>query len=311
MEQQIETLETEKEDFLVALCNFVDSLNIEYQSVNGNSPTQPREIIKQLLIMGYNGMSYRRAISDLKVLKERDYFSKILPRSTLNDYANKDETIKILERLIQLSALFFKDSEDTLIVDSTWFSTRMYVGGHKKVHDKKNTCFDETRKIHVGCLKNSRVICFAKTTAGTVNDSPVFEEIVKSSSKLFDLDSVLGDKGYCSKNNYFICSELGIKNVFIDFKKNTITKRAKSQLWRDRVDVWKNNPEVWYEDYRFRVIIENLFSSIKRKHSNYLRSRNLNAQDVELLLKCLVHNLTTIGKEMKLGHLSDKNSTSD
>jgi hypothetical protein len=46
----------------------------------------------------------------------------------------------------------------------------------------------------------------------------------------------------------------------------------------------------------FRALVEGVFSAIKRKHLNYLRSRNETAQDIELLLKCLVYNITVIGR---------------
>ena len=52
----------------------------------------------------------------------------------------------------------------------------------------------------------------------------------------------------------------------------------------------------WILFCRFRAIIEGIFSSIKRKNINYLRSRNEIAQDNELLFKALVYNLTIIGK---------------
>ncbi len=88
--------------------------------------------------MSYNGMSYRRTQSDLKWMFESELIKSIPPRSTLNDYSNDENTIKLIEKLIQVSALFFNDNEDTLIIDSTWFGQRMYSGGYRKVYDKKN-----------------------------------------------------------------------------------------------------------------------------------------------------------------------------
>jgi transposase len=202
-----------------------------------------------------------------------------------------------LEKLITISALFFNDNENTLIIDSTWLSTRMYRGGYKIVHDKKNVNFGETRKLHIGCLKNSKIIAFARATAGEIHDNPVGREIIQEVANAgFNLTSVLADAGYRSKETYALCKELGILDPYINFTRNVGTKRAKSDLWQERVKMWKEQPEIWHEAYRYRVLVEGVFSTIKRKQQNWLRSKNELAQDIELLLKCLVYNLTVIGK---------------
>lgn len=291
------TLETEKENFIKNLCDFIEPLNFEQLQIIGRPKANFKDIIKALCVMSYNGMSYRRTQSDLREMKERELITYIPSRSTLNDYANKENTIQLIEKLIQFSSLFFRENEDTMILDSTWLATRMYIGGHKKVHDKKNANFEETRKLHISCLKNSKIICCAKATKGERHDCPMFEELVNLPLKNgFKIKTLLADSGYMSKNNYSLCQELGMSGVFIDFRTNTTGKRAGSQLWRESVRMWKEKKELWHDTYRFRVIVEGIFSAIKRKNVNWLRSRNTNAQDVELLLKCLVYNLTIIGK---------------
>lgn len=296
------SLEKEKMSFINAMSYFLDPLSFDTLHVTGRPKTDFKDIVKSLLVMSFNGMSYRRTQSDLFYMYQKNIIAKITKRSTLNDYANDVDTKVLLERLIQVSATFFQENENTLILDSTWLATKMYVGGNKKVHDKENCNFKETRKLHIGCLKNSKAIAFAKPTAGEVHDSPVFEEIVRTVAKNgFNLSTVIADAGYSSKNSYLVCKELGILNAYINFRSNARTVRGKSDLWKDKVRMWRDNKEAWHEIYRFRAIVEGVFSSIKRKHVNYLRSRTDNARDVELLLKCLVHNLEIIGRYMPEG----------
>jgi len=291
------TLEKEKERFINNLCTFLDPLNFETLQVMGRPRKDFKDIIKSLCMMSYHGMSYRRAESDLKKMHEEELLQTLPPRSTLNDYANDPNTIKLIENLIQVSSLFFIDNENTAILDSTWFGLRMYTGGYRKVHDKRSGSLYKVRKLHIACLKNSKIIAYAKASEGIRNDSPFFEEIVRSVHKLgFPLKTILADAGYSGKNNYALCKELGIMDVFIDFKKNATLKRAKSDLWREKLRLYKEQKEIWNQTYRFRVIVEGIFSAIKRKNLNYLRSKKEVAQDVEILLKCLVYNLTVIGK---------------
>lgn len=291
------TLEHEKERFIQNMCEFIEPLNFESMQEMGRPRADFKDIVKSLLVMSYNSMSYRRTQSDLKKMFEEGLIKIIPPRSTLNDYSNDENTKRLMEKLIQASSLFFSDEEKTLIIDSTWLATRMYIGGHKRVYDKKNCNFEETRKLHIGILKNSRIIACAKATAGNVHDSPIFKEIVNDVVKNgLKIESILADAGYSGKENYAFCRDLGIRDVYIEFKSNAKLRNAKSDIWREKLKLYKEQKEVWHESYKYRALVEGVFSAIKRKVLNYLRSRTGVAQDVELLLKALVYNLTIIGK---------------
>jgi hypothetical protein len=291
------SLEYEKERFIQNLCNFVEPLNFQSLQMMGRPRADLKDIVKSLLMMSYNGMSYRRTQSDLRWMFEQELIQSIPPRSTLNDYANNLDTKELIEKLIQISSLFFVDGEDTMIIDSTWFGLRMYSGGYRKVYDKKSAPLQKVRKLHLACMKNSRIITCAKATKGTLHDSNIFGELISLSLKNgFQIKTLLADAGYSGKNNYVFCKDKGISDVYIDFKSNATLRRAKSDIWREKLTLYKEKKEIWNESYRFRVLIEGVFSAIKRKNLNYLRSKKEIAQDVEVLLKALVYNLTIISK---------------
>lgn len=291
------TLEHEKERFITNLCDFIEPLNFEQLQLMGRPKANFKDVLKALCLMSYNGMSYRRTQTDLRWMLENELINYVPPRSTLNDYANNLNTKNLIEKLIQVSALFFQENEDTTILDSTWFGERMYSGGYRKVYDKKNAPLGKVRKLHIACLKNSKIIACAFATKGTRHDSPIFQELIaKLKSNGFQIKTLLADAGYSGKNNYALCKELGILNVFIDFKSNATLSRAKSDIWREKLKLYKEQKDVWNQTYRFRVIVEGIFSAIKKKHLNYLRSKKETAMDVEVLLKALVYNLTIIGK---------------
>ena len=290
-------LENEKQKFIDFGINLIDSLKLDEEQVMGRPRCPYKDIIKSLLVMAFHGMSYRRAKSDIISLYETHLIDTIPKKSTLHKYMNLKETKKIVESLIQHTSLFFREHEDTLIVDSTWISKRMYTGGFKKVHDKTSATHAKCRKIHLGVLKNSHIIAVCKTSDGLTHDNKLFKDLITIPVKNgFELTTLLADKGYCSKNNYFLCESLNIKNAFIDFKSNAIPQKGKSFAWRRQLELFKEHPEIWKENYRYRVIVEGVISSIKRKCLNYLRSKKPIAMDTELLLKCLIHNLVIIGK---------------
>lgn len=297
LEEQDKYLEKEKRLFIEVFTTFTDSIKLTRENDVGRPRFEFEDIVKCLLIMCYHGFSYRRAESDIIDLKEKGIISKVPQRSTLNKYMCMPATTKVLEKLIQFSSMLFIEQEDTLILDSSWLAPRMYTGGYRKVYDKANAPLAKVRKIHIACLKNSKIIACAKSTEGTKHDSPFFKELIlKVVKNGFNITSLLADAGYSGKENYAFCETLNIKNIFIDFKKNATLRRAKSNSWRKQLTLLKENPDIWKEHYRFRVVVEQVFSSIKRKQTNYLRARIGTSQDNELLLKCLVYNLCIIGK---------------
>lgn len=298
LKQDAYSLENEKQKFIEIGINIIDSLSfLDEEQVNGRPRTCYSDILKSLLMMAFHGLSYRRSKTDIINLYSNHFTDTIPKRSTLNKYMNEEKTKKILEQLIQQTALFFLEHENTLIIDSTWLSTKMYTGGYVKVHKKEPHSYVNTRKLHLGILKNSKIIAIAKTTIGTVHDNKMFEPLAVGVVKNgFNITTLLADKGYSSKQNYFLCEGLNINNVFIDFKSNASLKYPKSIAWKKQLRLLRENPEVWKETYRYRVLVESVIASIKKKYINHIRSRKETAQECELLLKCLVHNLTIIGK---------------
>jgi hypothetical protein len=70
---------------------------------------------------------------------------------------------------------------------------------------------------------------------------------------------MLADAKYSGKNNYAFCKGLGILNMFIDFKSNATLSRAKRDIWREKLKLYKEQKDIWNQTYRFRVIVEGIF----------------------------------------------------
>lgn len=295
-------LEQEKLRFIYVMCMFLDGIDFDDNNYFGRPREKMADILKCLLVMTFHNMSYRRSRSDLMILVNNNFISRLPSRSVMNKYALQKDTRKILEILIQKTAMFFSETEDTLIIDSSWLGIGMYTSAHhikKSIQQNKKegvASLYKTRKIHVGCMKNSRIIAYAKATNGTTNDSPIFKDIVNAVFyNGFPLKFVLADAGYSSKENYILCHDLMI-DAYIDFRSNATGNRGGSPMWRQKLNTKKFRPELWHQFYNHRVIIEQIFSALKRKQSNYIRSRTDVSMDVELLLRVLVYNFTIIGK---------------
>ena len=294
-------LETERENFPSIMNDLVEMIDINESKTTGRPSLFLKDMIKCLLIKTHNNLSYRRSESDIEMLYRNGLINSMPKRSALNKYMMDNKVKEMLQQLINLSAKFFIDNENTLLIDSTWLSKKMGTRNYEAEKGHINP-FEKTRKIHVACLKDSRIIACAICTNGNANDSPYFEHLLKNvMDSGFNIKTVLADAGYSSRLNYALCDACGIEEVYIDFKKNASTKNSKGRLWKQKLMMYKNNFDAWHDQYRYRVLIESVFSSIKRKQINYIRNRKDISQDVELLLKILCHNIGIINREL-YGH---------
>jgi hypothetical protein len=287
----------ERKKFRLYLSDLIDVIDFNQYQYRGRPSEKIQDIIKCLTIMSFEGISYKRAESDFVDLLEKGFITKIPSKSTLCKYMDSIEFQKIIESIIQQSAKIFIDYEDTLVFDSTWFSHSMYGGGYVIVHDKKTAPLDKCTKLHIAGFKNSKIIAAAFVTKGTKHDCPMFKKILTTTyANGFFIKNLLADAAYCSKDNYSLCKNLNIINSFIDFSIKAKLNNKGRTAYMERLKVYVKNPDDWHEVYRFRVIIEGIFSSMKKKTTRFLRSRNQTARENELLLKALVYNITVIGR---------------
>jgi hypothetical protein len=290
-------LDTEKEDFIKVMCALIDNVDLEEPQLFGRPRADVRDILKSLLIMSYHCFSYRRAKSDINELKEKGLILNTFSISTLNNYMLDPKFQATLKTLIELCALSFVDVEDCVILDSTWFCNMLRLS-HSRYNKNKVSVPNlvKTRKLHTIICKKSKIIISAETSLGTVHDSNYFIPLLEKAIKLgFRIKTLIADAGYTGKDNHALCQDYGI-TAFIDFRKNERIGRDKSNLRRKQLTLFLRHKEMWHEVYDYRAIIETVYSAMKRKGKNYIRSRKAEAQDSEMLLRVLWYDLTIIAK---------------
>ncbi len=117
--QNLGALELEKENFIQSIQSFLKPLNFDILQIMGRPKSDIKTVIASLLMLSFHGYSYKITQSDLRILVEKEIIRKVVPKSTLNDYANDLNVKNLLEKLITLSAMFFNENENTLLMDST------------------------------------------------------------------------------------------------------------------------------------------------------------------------------------------------
>jgi transposase len=167
-----------------------------------------------------------------------------------------------------------------LRTSSLWYDIRI-----KKVSRKK----DFTKLHIVGCV-GTGIIHNYTITGGRAHDSPQLKELVSVIDRII---KAAGDKAYCARKN---CTEIGKKGgkPFFKLKVNVTAKPKSSPEWKAMIRLYRKDPESWLKEYHVRSFVEAIFSSIKKRFGNFLRSVKKSMQEKELALKVVCYNVVRI-----------------
>ncbi len=285
---------------------FMDTLRelCQYVEHNRNNRGRPRLNIQEMIycmgLLIYTRSSSRKIISDLKISKERNLITFVPHFNSILHYFNDRGLKRYLIDLITLSSLPLKDIEENFTVDATGFSTSVFGRwmDYKWDHNKKHRLW---RKAHVMNGTKTHIVTSVEVTKGSTNDMKMFPSLVENTHRNFKMKRVCADLGYSSKKNLEIVSKYGAI-PFIPFKKNVSGRSLGSYVWMRMYKYFQENNDEFMKFYHARSNSESFFSMIKRNLGSHLRTKNSVAQDNEILVKCLVHNICVlISESFELG----------
>ena len=149
-------------------------------------------------------------------------------------------------------------------------------------------------KIHTGINVSTRHILYNKSTKSKVSDISVLSEAIESVGGNFD--TLLADGGYDSKPSYRITNQT--TNVIIPPRSNAV-KDDQTHQRNQAIDyINEHSKSRWKREFNYhqRGIVENTFSRWKTVFGENIRSKNDQAQQVEVTLKSFILNkMTDIG----------------
>jgi transposase len=94
-----------------------------------------------------------------------------------------------------------------------------------------------------------------------------------------------------------LAADLGI-GAYIPFKSNSTGHPQGSPAWKRAYHLFQANREEFDRNYHKRSNVESVFSALKRKFGENIRSRTPVAQVNEVLSKLIAYNLTVVVHEM-------------
>ena len=268
----------------------------------GGRPALPlSESLYCAILKVYSGLSGRRARGLYKNAHDRKLLSWVPNYMVACRALNRPDATLILYRLLALSAAPLAGLEDGGVIapDSTGVQTTSFGAWREEKHGEKRQ--KKWLKIHAMVGTKTHVIIRATVGEADSGDSPQFIPLLRGSLEAgFQPSAVVADKGYLSKENYRLAADLGL-DAYIPFKSNSVNRsgtHGSPPSWRKAFYMFQANRDEFDRNYHRRSNVESVFSALKRKFGENIRSRTPVAQVNEILCKLIAYNLTVVVHEM-------------
>jgi len=146
-------------------------------------------------------------------------------------------------------------------------------------------------KVHIACGVKTHVITAAAIYGRDTHDCPILPELVNKTREQFTVKEVSADKGYLSAENVEAIVNAG-GQAFIAPKSNTTG--AMGGLFEEMFYFYKFKQQEFMSHYHKRSNVESVFSALKRKFGDSIRSRTPAAMVNESLAKLVCQNITSV-----------------
>ena len=183
-------------------------------------------------------------------------------------------------------------------MDASGFGQYSYDRWMRTRFSKPTTEWRNYVKGHVCIGTRTNVICSAEVTYGNFSDVRQAPKLLEP-LKMFNPKEVSADKAYNAKLIFQIIDSMGA-TPFIPYLKNRNPEANKNnpEIWIRMYNLFKNQKDLFMRKYHKRSNVETVFSMIKMRLGEFLKSKNHEAQKNELLTKFLCHNICCLVQEI-------------
>jgi len=244
----------------------------------------------------YTGFSSRRFASDLRDAEADGLIGHAPHFNSVTGYLSDPALTPVLKALIAASSLPMRAIETDFAVDSSGFATSRFVKWYSKKHGRVLDNH-EWKKLHIMCGVRTHTVTSVEITDWLKADSPQFPALVNDTAKRFDMVEVSADKAYLGHANLEAVRAAGA-TPYIPFKRNTLPVAEGTSTWAKMYHLFAYNRERFLGHYHKRSNVETVFSMIKTKFGDSVRSKTDAGQANEVLAKVLCHNICVLIQAM-------------
>ena len=245
----------------------------------------------------YVGFSSRRFTTDLRDAFVAGHIDSTPHFNSVSNYLADPMLTDILKELVVLSSLPLKAVETDFVVDASGFSTCSYIRWiDTKYGRRKETDYRDWFKAHLVCGVKTKIVTGVDISGRTMHDSYFLPSLVKQTAKNFEIREVAADKAYLSHKNFETDEALG-GTPFIPFKARNVDPKDDG-IWAKMYHLFHYRREEFMAHYHKRSSVESVFSMMKAKFGDSVRSKSDQGQVNEVLCKVLCHNICVLIRAM-------------
>ena len=280
---------TEKKRFLELLYDLTRGVEEPEQKV-GRKRVPLRDQLFSVAYKVYSTVSARRFGTDLEDAFEKGYLSQRVHPVSIGAFLETEMITPHLQALITRASLPLRSVESVFCPDSTGFSTSRFV----RWYDEKYGCERSGKdwvKAHAVCGTKTHIVTAVEIAHRDAGDSPMFKPMLEATAASgFKIGDVCADKAYLGKDNLDLVASFG-GTPFVPFKVNSVDGDG---VWGRMFHYFQYRREEFLKHYHQRSNIESVFSMLKAKFRDHVRSRTDVAMKNEVLCKFLCHNIVVV-----------------
>jgi len=265
-------------------------------AATGRRGFDTRTKIFTMCIKAYHKSDLRKTESILKESHHRNVIGKVPSYRSIDNFFNDHRLNKLLDRLILITALPLAFVEKTGAMDSTGMSVHKYDSWQQAkwgTQTERSRCF---RKLHAVVGTTTNIFISADVTLKTVADVTMLPGVVADHPRLFAMEDFVADKAYSSRAAMKFLHDLGL-NPFIPFKRTSSSTPKGSLIWQEMFHFARDFPEEFDAHYHQRSNVETTFHMLKMRFGDYLMTKNFVANQNEIKVRVLSHNLCVLIQE--------------
>jgi transposase len=281
--------QTEKNRFQILLADLCRGLENPPQPKCGRQWKPMADMVFACVYKVYSTFSLRRFQCDLNEATKKGYLLGPMHSVRTGAYLKCAFLTPVLQSLIARSSLPLKTVESVFAPDSTGFSTSRFVRWYDEKYGVERSGKDWV-KAHAICGVKTHIVTAVEIAGRDAGDCPLFKPLVEKTTENFTVREVPADKAYLSHDNLEQIAALG-GTAFVPFKCNSAEGDG---IWGKMYHYFQFRREEFLKHYHQRSNIESVFSMVKAKFRDHVRSKTDTAMKNEVLCKFLCHNICVV-----------------
>lgn len=281
----------ERRRFLVLLHDLCRGLPNPVENRVGKKRTAMADMIFACVLKVYTCLSSRRFGTDLDEATAKGYVSHKMHPGMTWAFLENELLTPVLKELVVRTSLPLRAVETTFAPDSTGFSTSRHVRWFDEKYGRQRSGKNWV-KAHAMCGTKTHIVTALEIHDRDAADSPQFKPLVEQTAENFVVKEVPADKAYLSHENLELVDRLG-GTAYIPFKSNSVQGLA-GTVWERMFHYYSLNREEFLQKYHQRSNAESVFSMIKAKFGDSVRSRTETAMKNETYAKVIAHNICCV-----------------